>query len=451
MATVRLMVSTKTMKIVSRYRLPTFIFMISSLTGCAPRAPVYGTTLSDIPGWPPVGNRAIYAGTVRIHPDSGLEAHWQISYFRPAQTDSVVFLLNSGFNIRTVVASGMTGVSLIRDNDVTRIIVHMNRSPAGIAAATIDYTGMPLFGSDSINSMSPSWIELGLDSFWLPVLSDFSHTISGGFGSSIDIRGAGWKAAASGVFNRWEGDTPNGRVVTFKLSNQVPLIDIAFASSPSLDSTSREKVTTFFRGNPPIYNERVPAVANRCATYLDRYGSSGKLPPIKLVLAPRSGPGYARKNYIVISKDLDTTEAGVAHFVCHELAHFWSSGAVSNGPENWLNEAFAEFIAARYIRAANGDSAYRAIVRQWEDRAKGQPAVWTPTATKRPTARTAYGKAPFILNALEDRVGSPTMDRILTRFMTENIRTTSALLQMIGEAAGAETRDWFAAELAKPS
>ena len=167
-----------------------------------------------------------------------------------------------------------------------------------------------------------------------------------------------------------------------------------------------------------------------------------------IVVAPRGGPGYARKNYIVITRVADTATVALERLVCHELAHYWSTGAVASGPENWLNESFAEFVSARYVREVSGDSAYRAIVASWRERSTNTPPIWSPGATARPGPRVSYAKAPLLLHRLEERVGGATMDRILVRYMGDpSLRTTERLLAMVGEVAGAETARWLRGEL----
>jgi aminopeptidase N len=139
----------------------------------------------------------------------------------------------------------------------------------------------------------------------------------------------------------------------------------------------------------------------------------------------------------------------LGRFVCHELAHFWSSGARSSGAENWLNEGFAEFVAARYIREVRGEGAFAPILAQWTEQSVGQPPVWTASLVRRPSARTAYRKAPLLLHRLEERIGPETMDRFLSRYMVERIATTPALLSALGDVAGEGHAAWLREELAK--
>lgn len=122
---------------------------------------------------------------------------------------------------------------------------------------------------------------------------------------------------------------------------------------------------------------------------------------------------------------------------------------MASGPENWLNEAFAEYVSGRYVRSAMGDSAWAGVVASWRERGANSPPVWTDTSTRRPSPRAAYGKAPWLLSRLEERVGSVTMDRILTRFMTTPLRSTPAVLSMIGEEAGGEAAAWLRQELGR--
>jgi hypothetical protein len=358
-------------------------------------------------------------------------------------TDSVVLLLNRSLQIKRLSGSGVTGFTESADGDPKRINVRLAPMAVdSLATINISYDGIPSFGSDTINGISDSWLELGLDSFWHPVFADFSRTIRARVALNIPST---WDIVTSGSVNR-SNDTAY-------VTSVIPLIDIPFVAAPRLEHADGDRVSVYHAtGENTALVAKTLATTESCARYLDeRYSTRERaMPPVKMVIAPRGGPGYARKNYIVITRVADTATVPLTRFICHELAHFWSSGAISSGPENWINEGFAEFVSARYVRATLGDSAYTSIITQWQNRAKGQPAIWTPQATRRPMPGTSYGKAPFLLHRLEERIGSAAMDRLLVRYMRESTASTPALIELVNEVVGADASTWFRGQLAAP-
>ena len=373
------------------------------------------------PGSPPspegAPGIAVYDGDVRIDPVSGrVEARWRITVAR-AGSDTLRLRLNRGFTV----AGHATTV-----DDTEQLITV--RSPVDIA-----YSGTLIAPGDSINRVSADWTELGLDSFWQPVIDGVTHQIVGRVRLHLP---AGYQVAASGSVRREQGGA-------FTINQRVPLIDFPFSAAPALASETLGGTRVYFTGARPGIAGPVLRTSEDCSSYLDSlYGGVERLPPRTMVLAPRTGPGYARKNYIVITS-IDTTPVGLARFVCHELAHFWSIRANSRGPDNWLNEGFAEFISAQYVRARIGAEAYDTIVTQWRTVGERQGAVWTPESTRRPNAMISYRKAPYLLTQLEARIGSAPMQRVLQRYMTEPIRTTPELIAMIGAVTDSATADWF--------
>jgi hypothetical protein len=386
----------------------------------------------------------VYDGTVAIDPSSRrIQARWRIEFMRTAaMRDSATLLFNPGLKVSSLTGPGISGFAERIEDDSKIIIVRFAQpTPDTATPSRIDiaYEGVPVFGGDTINGIGARWIELGLDSYWHPVFSDYAHLITGRIHIVLP---PGWRIAASGSVTQ-QGDT-------LTLTNAVPLIDVAFSASPDLAFTEHGNARVYYAGSAPPIVPMILDITTACTNWLNaHYGASNKLPPTRMVFAPRGGPGYARKNYIVITSAADTSRINNERFICHELAHFWSSGAISSGPENWLNEAFAEYVAGRYIRDAHGDSTYASVVlNRWQNNSSNAGPIWTATATRRPTPRAAYNKAPALLDRLESRVGRPAMETIVTRYMTEGIHTTTALLDMIANVAGADTAAWFREQLA---
>jgi aminopeptidase N len=110
---------------------------------------------------------------------------------------------------------------------------------------------------------------------------------------------------------------------------------------------------------------------------------------------------------------------GVNHRFAHEIAHqYW--GTVVKSPsweEQWLEEAFAEYCAALFIRDAKGKGDYEMLVAGWKSRAKlANDVAPIPLANRvevpsdremefRYRTGLLYGKGPYLLSVLHKQVG----------------------------------------------
>lgn len=107
-------------------------------------------------------------------------------------------------------------------------------------------------------------------------------------------------------------------------------------------------------------------------TRAERRGVAAASPSI------RDGPGYARKNYIVLSQINPDDTTGLHYFLCHELAHYWTPSPGPFSPDHWMSEAFAEYVAVRYLREHFGEEPFNDSVDRWEEMGRAHGPVWTP-------------------------------------------------------------------------
>ena len=371
---------------------------------------------------------------------------WTLRLTRHAEADSLVLLLNSGITIAAVTGSDVQGYKVRGEGDYVRLTLSLApRTDAHDTQIQLQYSGRAHFGDDGINRIAPEWVELGLDSFWFPVVADFAHEVRGRVRIVLP---EGYRVVSSGA-QQSRGDTT-------EIVNARALYDFAFVASPAMRTTSQGRVLAHDTGSPPLLVQRVLASAARCTAYLNaQYGSLNAIPTADVVMAPRNGAGYARQRYVVISigtgtvTDAPDDSVGRTHFVCHELAHFWSIGANPSGPDNWLNEGIAEFVSGRAIRSLYGEAEWIKLLIKWRKGVAGQGPVWTATSTARPSENVAYRKAPALLAELETRIGRARMDALLARFMTELLRTTPAVLEMIDREIGVDDGAWFRAALGR--
>jgi aminopeptidase N len=398
-------------------------------------------------------SRPTYTGRVRLDPGTAaLDGRWTLHMPRVA-ADSITLLLNVGLDRVRVGGRLVARVARDTSRGLNRLTIYLRPATAPrqviLEVATL---GTLQMSGEGINTVSAAYVELGLDSFWFPVIDgfpDFTGTLRITLPAPLHL-------VSSGTVRRAvDARTVSGRIgvtATSTIVSSVPLPDFAFVAARTFTTVASPRVRAYSTSADSALVRAMLDVANRCAGYLvERYGEGAPMPPVELLLPPRTGPGYARKHYIVVPVgewigapgDAAARAASQTGFLCHELAHFWSTGAVATGPENWLNEGFAEFVSGRAVRALRGDSAYAAVQAQWRARAMRVGAVWTPAATSRPSANASYGKAPLLLATLEERIGADRMDRLLVQFMTRPLRSTRAVLDMIAAEAGRETADWF--------
>jgi hypothetical protein len=419
------------------------VFLGSLASGCHSAVPRPSTTGAPVTLAPGIAH---YHGQVVLRPALGaVDGNWSIRVARRAGPDSIAFLLSRTLTISS--ASGSDVIRVARDSmrGLSQVTLHLApRNTPGESTVTLHYSGPLEPSDDRINTLSANWVELGLDSFWLPIVADLEHDI---VGEARVVLPPGYRLVSSGAVVQ-RGDTS---VITYAQ----PMVDIALSASPTLATVRGARSAVHGPVWPTGITERILRVADECATYLNqRYGAQDAIRAADIVLPQRSGPGYARRQYIVIPLGTDATAASAAedrtHFICHELAHYWSSGAGSSGPDNWLNEGMAEFVSGRAVRTLRGDSAFALVRAQWARRARGQGPVWTAASTARPPAMVSYGKAPLLLDSLERRIGARNMERVLTRFMTDRtLRTTLRVLTMLDEEGGAEAGTWFRESLSR--
>ena len=392
----------------------------------------------------PAAGEAVYDTQVLIRPEgAALEARTTLRYLADEKTAREVgLLLNRGLTVQGVRGAAVRSYRVAPFEQVPSwnvVTVELDGvKPGSPVGLDITYSGQPEFSSDKINGISSGWVELGLDSQWHPVVSTLDQQMTGTL--RVDLP-AGWMVVASGPTSLEDS--------VHVVRNTVPQVDVAFVAAPSFEQTSSDGATVYFRESGSETATAVLRAAESCGRSLDHhYGARDPLPESKLVLAERSGPGYARKNYIVLSEVNAEDPLALHRFLCHELAHYWTRSAGSFSPHHWMTEAFAEYAAAIVVRERFGKEAYDKQVAQWEGAGRASGPVWTPESTRRASGAAMYRRAPYLLHRLEGRIGTERFRQFLTRYMTEDVRTTPELLERLREVAGAETARWFREQLA---
>ncbi|NNE05363.1 MAG: hypothetical protein HKN15_06535 [Xanthomonadales bacterium] len=380
-----------------------------------------------------------YAGQLVIDPDSGhIRADWQITVYDEAET-AIKFVLRDTLGNIVIGGSGVASGGATREagyENFWAINVEL-AEPAPFRVISLSYDGvlMPRPLSNRINAIEAGRIELSVDSFWFPIDVRFSKE----FTADLVVRaGDGWQGVTTGEIR----PVQDGLLI----HNQDPRMDIVFTLSKSWHITEGEGFTVYDQRETREGTERVLASARFCRDFLNqRFGREDPLPTGSLLITDRPSSGYARENYIVLTDISNTEPAPLTRFVCHEFAHYWSTGAKFDTVDNWINEAFAEYIGMMAVREQLGDEAFDELRNKMQEQIAGRelPRVWAEGDTERGPYLVQYRKAPLLLAQLEESIGEETLIDWLQLYFANPEKTTTGLLAALETVAGADSRKHF--------
>ncbi|NKB39344.1 MAG: hypothetical protein GKR93_19605 [Gammaproteobacteria bacterium] len=385
-----------------------------------------------------------YHGTLNIIPGTGhIRANWQITVLDDTENNITFFLRNTlgeveveGASIKRFDISQGEEVEGLETAPFRKLQFELAEQPSP-RVIHISYAGvlLPEPMHNLINAIEPGRIELNVDSFWFPIDARFNKLLTADLTVIVD--------------GEWQGVT-TGEVEIIEdgvhILNTDPRQDIAMTLSQSFRISEADGFTVYDQRDNSKGLQKLMEAARVCKQYLDRqFGTVKPLPRGKLLITKRSSSGYARQNYVVFT-DISSAETGpLTRFVCHEFAHYWSIGADFTTVENWLNEAFAEYIGVMAVREHLGEEAYLQMLQSFRDNitAKDLPPVWVSGDTKRGPYLVQYRKAPLLLAELETRIGRDRFMQYTQAWLLQPVRTTPALLELLEQITDKDERDWF--------
>lgn len=427
-------------------------FLVLGIASFCLAAPAFGSEML----WPTPAKTTLkaksaplhYIGSVQIIPETGLlGAGWSVLIKDPS-LDRINFALNAAFGTATLSGSGVQAHTLTSDPrfDAGVQVYAIDLTPSVEGADRIvkfSYSGV-LFSTDppyGINTLDGRKVELTVDSFWFPFDTRFETDLT----ATVNIRIQGdWSAIGVGSVNR----TSQG----YHFQQRTPAIDIALSLlKDSLKIMSDNYVIHDARPDPGAKLTELAAALDGCTSYLNRLsGAAGPLPPASVIVTSRPEGGYSRGTLIALTDIENEDEEALRQFICHELAHYWSK-ANAGGPENWINEGIADYLANMAIRKAMGAAVFEARMARYADQVNGQdlPPIWTAELMDRAPYLTLYRAGPLALSDLERRLGLPAFEAYMQAVMRAPPASTPDLLALLEETNGAAARNWFEARLAE--
>ncbi len=173
--------------------------------------------------------------------------------------------------------------------------------------------------------------------------------------------------------------------------------------------------------------------------------------------------GMENATAIFYSDKLFKTRTLPTGLIAHETAHQWFGDAVTprSWPDVWLSEGFASYLEPLYLRASQGDSAFRDAMRTIRDEIIAAPVVEQRPVVDSVGAETpmallnenSYQKGAFALHMLRAEIGDSAFFRALRDYQVRYRHATANTddFRRIVEARhGASVAPFFAQWLHRP-
>jgi len=155
---------------------------------------------------------------------------------------------------------------------------------------------------------------------------------------------------------------------------------------------------------------------------------------------------------VITYPEFDVAQHVEELILAHEISHKWWGYGSVHDETDWLNEAFATYSSMLYLQARGDTAGYRQNYDKLARTTPGTPPIIGFDRTKYESGmyrRVVYNKGMVVLAALHARVGTPQFYAILAATAARRVPTTTAFLDVVGEAAGPATRAWLLAELSR--
>ena len=376
------------------------------------------------------------------------------------------FFLNEKLEIQQILADGCP-VTFHRDPDVPPIPYTVGKARVldieECNELSMTYRGVLPDTVNMVNMVSPDLVELALYATWAPLLEGnrlFDFTIK------ADLP-ADYTVVTNGILEN--SNDLDGRSLSEWKSFQ-PGSDIVLLASPHLKGISEKSDNMeieLYYNNIPESNilEKKERLLSAIDAYTALYGPPNVAGMIRFVYSPRSGWGYSRIPFFVVSEgyaiDQMNQEYGLAwdfHGISHEIAHFWWNIADPVTPDDWINEGLAEYSAFRLSSQYFGQGFADILTCQYTEHAAQSSAntAIAETDTSSPDRYVnRYEKMTLLYLEASRRFGEDNLDRVFRalhdRYAGTHKATTAEFLEITKQQLGTAGEVFFRDALYNPS
>jgi aminopeptidase N len=398
---------------------------------------------------------------LELQPERGrIQGSATLSLSPLSPPSSEVRLHQVGLDIESVRVGAQEVPFRLGDQDL-----HFEVEPVGAPLeVVITYSAEPQMGlhfrrpeGDSSDTYPEVWSQgEGEDNrHWLPIW-DYPNdrfSTSGRF-----VAPEGWSVLSNG-----EGSQQDDGSWAYRLDEEIVGYLVMLAAAPY-------QVVPLEGSEPPVQwwippdaePEQVRRAADQLPDILDFFGERTGLPypyPIYrevyvqrfLYTGMENASSTVMHRRVLLPEELvQTRQHGSRSVVAHELAHQWFGDALTckTWHELWLNEGFATFFAAEWMRQVEGDEAfYRSVAGRFDASHTGPLAgrFWSTEDGEHPPSQNVYSKGSSVLQMLRVMVGEEAFWQAIQLYTTDNAHSqveTGDLRRAFEQVTGQHLR-WF--------
>ena len=375
-----------------------------------------------------------YSGEVQINPDdNALSALFTITFPSDMLSDGTLPVLMSE-NVRNLQITGLNILSKEQKPNRGLMLHELIFDPENTSdSLSVNFSYSIRIPADhQINRITNKWIELNLDSFWLPIIAripKFNYELKVNIPSNFIL------VSGDSIINLNERQ--------YLINSQLQRLDISFAAGKNLDSKDGSYSTVYSSVDSVDLTKIVDQADKSLRFYEDYINRPSEFKNKRIIIiSPRKEVGYARKNYIVLSDIRESKPEDLDAFLAHEFAHYWFSNANFRSKHHWLTESFAEYMSMIYLRETYGQYAFNSSLEEKRERIR-EDSTKLLEFKGRPSYIASYKRGPLVLHAFEQDIGKDKFQEFIQAFIREDIRTNEALLQLIENKFGPKAKDTF--------
>jgi len=341
----------------------------------------------------------------------------------------LVMMVRRNAEIHSLEGPGISDFESVEEGSRKQIFINLSDTTKDHYELMAHYsTEIP--DDHQVNRVTKDWIELNIDSFWLPLVASFPR-----IEYELDL-------SIEGNFQVVTGDLITGSTeAVTHIKSRIPRVDIPFSAAPGFIQKTGEFVSVY----SPVPNTKMDSVLTLAddalhflSSYLDQPEDFDH--KRKVILSPRKEVGYSRKNYVVLSDISDLSAIKLSGFLSHEFSHYWFSEANITTKNHWLSESFAEYLSLIYLREKYGQQAFQEKLENMRERIAGDEKPLSDYE-KRPSYLALYFKGPIILHEFEEYLGSESYQKLMNHFVDNRISTNEKLFEAIDTLFGPGAAD----------